>query len=141
MTPKSNEATTTAAWIEERNRLKAAVQRVEKERDAYCAMTDEARTERDEAEAELAETREALKDYGNAEQLARSFHELYEALAPEFGYETRKESAVHWDDLPQNNKTLMVAVASRIAHKANAFLAGRSTVPPLLTKGLREDGQ
>jgi len=29
-----------------------------------------------------------------ASELAQAFHEAYERLAPEFGYETRKESAV-----------------------------------------------
>lgn len=46
-----------------------------------------------------------------AEQLARRFHETYEALAPSFGYETRPESAVPWEDVPEMNKRLMVAVA------------------------------
>ena len=44
-----------------------------------------------------------------AEDLARAFHETYERLAPEFGYETRRESAVPWEDVPENNKNLMIA--------------------------------
>lgn len=50
----------------------------------------------------------------NAETVARYFHEAYEALAPYFGYETRKESAVAWEDVPEPNKSLMVAVASSV---------------------------
>jgi hypothetical protein len=46
-----------------------------------------------------------------AANLAQRFHELYEALAPSFGYETRKESAVPWEQVPENNRRLMVAVA------------------------------
>lgn len=49
-----------------------------------------------------------------ADQLARLFHETYERLAPTFGYETRKASAVPWDDVPDQNKRLMVAVASEV---------------------------
>ena len=49
-----------------------------------------------------------------AEQLARLFHETYERLAPDFGYETRKASAKPWEDVPKNNKDLMVAVAAYV---------------------------
>jgi hypothetical protein len=49
-----------------------------------------------------------------SEQLARLFHETYERLAPSFGYETRKGSAVPWERLPDRNKRLMIAVADTI---------------------------
>lgn len=45
-----------------------------------------------------------------ADELARQFHEAYERLAPEFGYETRKESAKPWTEVPEQNKQLMRAV-------------------------------
>lgn len=48
------------------------------------------------------------------EQLAQRFHEIYEELAPHFGYETRRESAVQWDDVPEPNKSLMIAVCEQI---------------------------
>lgn len=48
------------------------------------------------------------------EELARRFHEHYERLAPAFGYETKKESAVPWSRVPENNKRLMVATAAAI---------------------------
>jgi hypothetical protein len=48
------------------------------------------------------------------EALARKFHEVYERLAPHYHYETRKASAVPWEDVPDNNKALMVAVAAEI---------------------------
>lgn len=48
------------------------------------------------------------------EDLARRFHELYERLAPEHGYETRAESAVQWDKVPRNNRALMIAVCKEL---------------------------
>lgn len=49
-----------------------------------------------------------------SEQLARLFHETYERLAPSFGYVTRKDSAVPWEQVPDRNKRLMIAVADII---------------------------
>lgn len=49
-----------------------------------------------------------------SEQLAKLFHETYERLAPTFGYETRKGSAVPWEQVPDRNKRLMIAVADLI---------------------------
>lgn len=49
-----------------------------------------------------------------AERLARAFHEAYERLAPVYGYETREESAVPWEDVPAANKALMIEVAREI---------------------------
>ena len=46
------------------------------------------------------------------ENVARAFHEAYERLAPDHGYETRKESAVPWDEVPEQNRALMVAVVA-----------------------------
>ena len=43
-----------------------------------------------------------------AEMIAKAFHEAYEKLAPEFGYKTREASAVPWEDVPQQNKDLMI---------------------------------
>lgn len=52
-----------------------------------------------------------------AKEIAKFFHETYEKLAPSFGYETRPESAVPWEDVPQQNRALMVAVAGRVMEK------------------------
>lgn len=49
-----------------------------------------------------------------AEQLAEKFHNLYEQLAPEHGYETRKESAKPWADVPAKNKGLMIDVCKHL---------------------------
>lgn len=43
------------------------------------------------------------------EGIARLFHETYERLAPDHGYETRHESAVPWEDVPERNRGLMTA--------------------------------
>ena len=46
----------------------------------------------------------------DADKLAQKFHETYEALAPSFGYETREESRKTWEEVPEKNRNLMVAV-------------------------------
>jgi len=49
-----------------------------------------------------------------AEGLAKLFHETYERLAPQFNYKTRVESAVPWEDVPENNRKLMIAVCEEL---------------------------
>lgn len=49
-----------------------------------------------------------------SERLAQLFHETYEELAPTMGYETRKASAKPWVDVPEPNRSLMIAVAAHI---------------------------
>ena len=49
-----------------------------------------------------------------SEQLAKKFHTLYEKYAPEFGYKTREESAVPWEQVPLKNRQLMTKVCSEI---------------------------
>ena len=49
-----------------------------------------------------------------AEKIARSFHEAYEDLAPSHGYKTREASAVPWEQVPEQNKSLMIAVAGKL---------------------------
>lgn len=51
------------------------------------------------------------------EELAKLFHETYEAFAPNYGYTTRISSAVPWEAVPEPNKSLMIAVATRILEK------------------------
>jgi hypothetical protein len=53
----------------------------------------------------------------NAERIARSFHEAYESLAPSHGYETREASAKPWDEMPEQNKALMVGTVQRLLHE------------------------
>lgn len=49
-----------------------------------------------------------------AELLAQTFHDIYEELAPSFGYETREASAKPWAEIPEANRALMIAVAERL---------------------------
>ena len=49
-----------------------------------------------------------------AEQLAQLFHDNYERLAPEFGYTSRRTSAVPWRNVPEPNKSLMIATAKAV---------------------------
>jgi hypothetical protein len=46
----------------------------------------------------------------SAERVARAFHEAYERLAPDFDYDTRAASAKPWDQVPEANRNLMIAV-------------------------------
>lgn len=45
-----------------------------------------------------------------AERVAQAFHEAYERLAPQHGYNTRAESAMPWPQVPLQNRRLMTAV-------------------------------
>ena len=51
------------------------------------------------------------------ESIARAFHEAYERLAPDHGYETRRASAKPWEDVPDQNKGLMIAVVHELVQK------------------------
>jgi hypothetical protein len=53
-----------------------------------------------------------------AERLAQQFHEAYERLAPQFGYQTREASAKPWADVPEPNRSLMIAVAAEVFEAA-----------------------
>lgn len=48
------------------------------------------------------------------ESVARLFHETYERLAPQFNYETRRATARPWDEVPEDNRRLMIAVANEV---------------------------
>lgn len=60
-----------------------------------------------------------------SDELARTFHEQYERLAPSFGYVTRRDSSVPWEDVPEPNRSLMLAVATEVLERWPA-LAARS---------------
>jgi hypothetical protein len=55
-----------------------------------------------------------MKELPSREELARFFHEQYEYFAPFFDYETREDSAVEWEDVPEKNKELMKTVAMMV---------------------------
>ena len=48
------------------------------------------------------------------EDVAKLFHSTYEDLAPTYGYTTRKASAVLWQDVPEQNRLLMVETVTRV---------------------------
>jgi len=52
-----------------------------------------------------------------AHGIAKAFHESYERQAPAYRYTTREESAVAWEDVPEKNKLLMVAVVADLLDK------------------------
>ena len=56
-----------------------------------------------------------------AEQLAQLFHDIYERRAPEYGYTSRKSSAMPWADVPEPNKSLMIAVAQEVLKTLEAY--------------------
>lgn len=63
----------------------------------------------------VGESEPFAKEFGIIpEQIAKKFHELYEEMAPDFGYKTREDSAVPWEEVPETNKNLMRAVCDRI---------------------------
>lgn len=54
-----------------------------------------------------------LRSYmDNPEACAALFHANYEALAPRYQYETREASAKPWDQVPEQNRDLMIATAA-----------------------------
>jgi hypothetical protein len=50
----------------------------------------------------------------SAAALAKRFHETYEKLAPQFSYKTREESSKPWDEVPEDNKNLMIATCAEL---------------------------
>lgn len=49
-----------------------------------------------------------------SDQVAEYFHRMYERLAPEFGYKTKEESRVPWENIAPNHRQLMRAVAAEV---------------------------
>lgn len=52
-----------------------------------------------------------------AEFIAKAFHESYERQAPDFNYKTRFVSAVTWEEVPEHNKNLMIAVVEELLNR------------------------
>lgn len=77
----------------------------------HRVYTDQGRMEA----ASAARQTVALEGHdGPSERIARAFHEAYERLAPEFGYDTREASAKPWEQVPDQNRNLMRAVAANL---------------------------
>ena len=69
----------------------------------------------------MSPDREASPDAA-VEAVARAFHNTYERLAPHYDYETRKSSAVPWENVPANNRALMVAVVADLLAAGAVYL-------------------
>lgn len=69
------------------------------------------------------------------ERIARCFHRAYEDLAPEHGYETREESAVPWDQVPLQNRRLMIRTVGHVLRDMQDF---GWTPPPAPVQGTPE---
>jgi hypothetical protein len=59
-----------------------------------------------------------------AELLARTFHDSYERLAPSFGYDTRDDSRQPWEQVPEQNRKLMVATAEAVIAQLGLVASG-----------------
>lgn len=68
---------------------------------------------------------QAAPQEGEAEALARKFHDTYERLAPSFGYETRQETR-QFDPTTPNGR-LMIAVCAELAAHPSACELGADT--------------
>ena len=58
------------------------------------------------------------------ELLARTFHNAYERLAPSFGYQTRDDSRQPWEEVPEQNRKLMVATAEAVIAQLGLVASG-----------------
>lgn len=72
------------------------------------------------------------------EYVARCFHAHYERLASDFGHETRPESAVAWQNVPERNRQLMVATVGHVLRDIRD--TGRLWVDAPVQGDDREDG-
>lgn len=77
-----------------------------------------------------------------AEAIALAFHARYEALAPEFGYRTRKDSAKPWSKVPKKNRRLMIATVQALLDDGVIEIPAHETllaphIQPLLTEEAR----
>jgi hypothetical protein len=52
-----------------------------------------------------------------ASAIAFEFHETYERLAPDHGWQTQERSRKYWEDVPPENKKLMVAVVRELIER------------------------
>lgn len=81
---------------------------------AQKAFGDSARLYRDLAETYRTAAAADQPELRDPEGVAAAFHSAYEALAPEHGYETREESATDWANVPEENKSLMIATVGSL---------------------------
>ena len=110
----------------ETEHLRKRIARLERERDLalehlkLCERHFDNLADATAGDIPESEVREMLEP----ERLARWFHEAYEELAPSMDYETREESAVPWDGVPETNKRLMIATATGVRDRILADRKG-----------------
>jgi hypothetical protein len=63
-----------------------------------------------------------------AHELACYFHDTYEMLAPDFGWTTSAGCVVPFDDLPDENRLLMLEVCERVLQEFGGWV--RKPEPP-----------
>lgn len=63
-------------------------------------------------------------EFVTPEDVARAFHDAYESFAPSFGYKTRDASAVPWEDVPENNRALMIATVRNVLIERRLAIKG-----------------
>lgn len=69
-----------------------------------------------------------------ADIIAAAFHDHYERLAPDYGYETREESRKAWGEVPERNRALMRATVRSLLNARIIATPGSArdwTVDPL----------
>lgn len=62
--------------------------------------------------------------------VARAFHESYEMFAPAIGWDTQTKSRMSWDDVPSDNKQLMLVVVTDLLSRgiiSTPVMGGRRT--------------
>jgi hypothetical protein len=60
---------------------------------------------------EMMEEAQRMNEYETQiEAIARAFHERYEEQADEHGWKPQEATRVAWEDLPEENRSLMIAV-------------------------------
>lgn len=69
-----------------------------------------------------------MSDRSGAELLAREFHEAYEALAPSFGWETQAASRTTWEQVPESNRSTMIATAAEVLARRLPEQPARTTL-------------
>lgn len=69
----------------------------------------------------------------DSELIAKRFHEVYEDLTPTMGLETQERSRKTWEELPIENKWLMVKVVEQLMEEKIIYkgrnLRAKSEIP------------
>jgi hypothetical protein len=125
---------------ESRSGIRETMKLVYEEAEAALAAREEpqhAKTHEYEMPERVVRVLDLIMSSKDVDPIARAFHEAYEKLAPEWGYKTRPESAVPWEQVPAANKGLMCSVIHQLIE--DGVLAAREdTERPEEVTRLRE---